>query len=393
MRHWSAGAAVPALARLLETDPSRRPREYAVRALGDLWPWNADAIAVLIAALDDPHENVRLVAIRELNLLRVRATAALPALRRVASEDEAESNRADALQAINWIVQGTPAIRSDNPYRALADILEIGRFTEPNRTDEVPDLLEREDYQRAFDIVEAALEPDGQDEKIWSDLWCVAQILHRPTAARYGARAEEAWGGGVWREVERAVRSKATVAKGLAKIVRYHARIEPHPDWKLLHELPIEEELARLGIWIGKAFTEEPPPDDAPGLLFGLVTRSYGREEMRGISLDAGQLDDDQPDDLVIGGSWNPRDDFAYSEVLDRIYQTCHQDETSPLADAETTISLTYVALAIRALATTIDPDVLLGAATERFLAVGYPDGDCIGLGALRRDGLKFPKR
>ena len=72
--------------------------------------------------------------------------------------------------------------------------------------------------------------------------------------------------------------------------------------------------------------------------------------------VDAGQLDDEEPDDLVIGGSWRPRNEFAHSRVLDEIYKIAHSDEDSPLADAEPVLSLAYGALAIRWLPTTLDP-------------------------------------
>jgi len=143
----------------------------------------------------------------------------------------------------------------------------------------------------------------------------------------------------------------------------------------------------------GSAFTEQqPPPADAPGLWFGLVDLDNDGDQTRDMYLDAEQLDE-YPADHVIGGSWTPRDNRAHSEVLDRIYKICRQDERSSLADAETILSLTYAALAIRALATTIDPGVLLGKAIQRVLAVGYSGGDSIGVGTLRHDGLKFPRR
>jgi hypothetical protein len=40
-----------------------------------------------------------------------------------------------------------------------------------------------------------------------------------------------------------------------------------------------------------------------------------------------------------------------------------------------------------------LDPGLLLGGAPQRVLAVGFDDGDSIGLGTLRPNGLTFPDR
>lgn len=41
----------------------------------------------------------------------------------------------------------------------------------------------------------------------------------------------------------------------------------------------------------------------------------------------------------------------------------------------------------------TSDPELLLGGAPQRLIAVGFDDGDSIGVGILRADGLAFPDR
>jgi len=47
--------------------------------------------------------------------------------------------------------------------------------------------------------------------------------------------------------------------------------------------------------------------------------------------------------------------------------------------------------LAARWLATTLGPELLLGGASQRVLAVGFDEGDSIGVGLLRPEGLVFP--
>ncbi len=55
-------------------------------------------------------------------------------------------------------------------------------------------------------------------------------------------------------------------------------------------------------------------------------------------------------------------------------------------------LPLAYGALAARWLATTLGPELLLGGASQRVLAVGFDEGDSIGVGFLRSEGLVFPE-
>lgn len=395
--------AVPALAGVLETDPEPYARVEAVRALGRLWPWNDHALSVLIGALDDPDERVRHYAVQQLNLMRARAGEAVPDLRRMAANGaETDALREDASRAVELILAGLPAIRYDRPYHPLAEVIDEGDFSDPGVPERVRKLIDREEYNRSFELIEETLEK-RQTPKVWSEMWGAAQTLRPASAGRYYALYQETEGiRGAWHELERVVRSRTSVEKGLARLVDYHARIAPDPHWKLLKKLPVKEDLARLEAWITAAFSDEPPPDDAPGLWFGLLDVDRASGPTIDMHLDAGQLNDEGLHDLVFGGAWTPSNEFAHSEVLDEIYKTSFADEGGPLGDAAYTLLLAYGALAVRYLAKTLDPSLLLGGATQRVItlasttprtqAVGYHDGDSIGIGTLRPNGLTFPR-
>lgn len=189
------------------------------------------------------------------------------------------------------------------------------------------------------------------------------------------------------------MRSNCRVSKGMRRIVRYCSRAEPNPRWKRFYKLGIDEDLLRLKRWLEAAFTEKPPPDDVPGLWFGLVEVDRGGEATLDLYVSGGHPDEEEPEDRVIGGSWEPRTAYARSGVLDEVYKVAHSEEGAGarLEEADYRLGLTYAGLAVRWLAIALGPALLLGGAPQRVLAVGFDDGDSIGVGTLRPEGLVFP--
>ena len=386
----AAGAAVPALARVLATDDSHFVRADAVRALQTLAVWNTGAISVLVSALDDPDEGVRHVATQGLFLLGVRAGDAVPALRRRAENgEETEALRAEASRAAERILSGAPAYRSDEPYRSFSEAMEKGRFADAGVVGEVGVRLQEEDFHGALDLLEAGLEDEQDDQHVWLQMFVGARELDLPLAARYYERYQEASGTGRFSlQIENVLYSTCTVSDGMQRLIRYCSSAHPNPGCKLFDELDIDEDLARLEAWLSTAFTEEPPPDHVPGLWFGLTDVDRRGEPTLDMHVSGGYPDDEGPLDRVIGGSWEPRDEFAHSRVLDQLHRIAHAEEAQG-----PDLTLAYGALVVRWLAMTLDPQLLLGGAPQRLVAVGFDDGDSIGVGTLRPDGLAFPDR
>ncbi len=388
-RFWAAsplaraadpGLAVPALiAMLYEPD---RPANRQV------------ATFTLVYALDDADQRVQEEAIQSLSLLGERASDALPALRGLASSDgQTAAIRSDASEAVERILGGAPAYRSDEPYRTLEDAVSKGRFSGPGVPDEARRRLEEEDFHGVFELLAASAAGD-QHSIFWLEMFNAARELELPDARRYYERYLEASGlGGFWHELQRVVHSTCTVQKGMRRMIRYCARAEPSPRWKKFDSLPIDEDLPRLEAWLRAAFTDEGPPDDIPGLWFGLIDVDRDGESSFDMRVEGGHPDEHGPDDLVIGGSWEPQDAFANSTVLHQIHQMAHAEDDPALDDAEYRLALAYGGLVVRWLTRALSPELLLGGASERVLAVGFHDGDSIGIGTLRPDGLHFPGR
>lgn len=365
-----------------------------VRCLGDLAVQDSDAIPPLIEALDDPEEGVRCNAAVQLKTLGERAGDALPALRRLLDRgNEPEAVHSQASAAVEKIERGGPVLRLDEPYHPISQAASRGRFADPSVADKARSRLDEDDFEGALKLLDDAIE-GNQDSIVWLDLFNGARELDLQSQHRYYERYLETSGlGGFWNELEGVVRSAREVQKGMRRMIRYCSSVEPDPRWKRFYKLGIADDLARLSRWLETAFTEDPPPDTIPGLWFGLVDVNRAREPSLDLRLSGGYPDDEEPEDRVIGGSWQPRKAYARCAVLDEIHKIANAEEGGALEQAEYRLALSYGGLAVRWLATTLDTELLLGGAPQRVLAVGFDDGDSIGVGTLRPQGLVFPEK
>lgn len=389
----AASEAIPALVQVLEKEAPESLRRGVVRSLGALAVHDSEAIAPLIEALDDPEEGVRYDAAIQLKALGGRAGDALPALRRLLDrEHEPEAVRSQAGWAVESIERGELALRLDEPYHSLSNAASRGRFVDASVAGEVRSRLDKDDFEDALTLLDDAIEGD-QDSIVWLDLFRGARALELRSQHRYYERYLQTSGlGGFWHELKGVVRSTREVQTGMRRMIRYCSSVDPDPRWKRFYKLDIADDLTKLREWLEVAFTEDPPPDSIPGLWFGLGHVNRAREPSLDMYVSGGYPDDEEPEDRVIGGSWQPRKAYAHSAVLDEIHKIANAEEGGALEQGEYRLALSYGGLAVRWLAMTLDPTLLLGGAPQRVLAVGFDDGDSIGAGTLRHKGLVFPE-
>ena len=110
--------------------------------------------------------------------------------------------------------------------------------------------------------------------------------------------------------------------------------------------------------------------------------------------------------DWACAVSWKPAGAHARSQILRDIFDISYGkdglsydneglDERATrflMNDGEYPLCLAYGALAVRWLATELEPRVLLGDAQRRALFVGFDSGDLICIGELTGDGLQFSR-
>lgn len=387
----AARDAVLAHARLLGTEDNPWYRAGLVEHLGYLAAWDADAISALIAALDDRDVRVRAKAAMALRDIGGRARAAVPALRRLLDTENEDQAVRSAREAVEVIESGAPVPRRGEPYGSISAALADGQFADARVPDAARRRLDQDDFEGALQLLEhAALE--GDQDMFWLDLFNGARRLGLASQHRYFERYLETSGlGPFFRELNGVVRSSCPVSEGMQRMISHCSSANPDPCWERFYKLAIDEDLVRLRRWLEAAFTAQPPPDDIPGLWFGIVELDRGGQSTSDLYICGGQPCEEEPEDRVLGDDWQPDTGaYAHSSVLDEIRQLTNT-ERGNLERASYLLPLAYAALAVRWLVTTLPLELLLGAATQRLVTTGFESGDSIGIGTLRPDGLVFP--
>lgn len=222
------------------------------------------------------------------------------------------------------------------------------------------------------------------------------------------------WHSEIYGDIEAVVKSDCTVEAGMSAVVAECARHRPHPDWERFGALDVASDLEHLRGWLTTACST-PPDGSISGLWFGLFNPVYEGEDQGSADIYvSGSPYDPANGDWVCAVSWKPRGAYARSRVLKEVFDISYGEEALSyvkegvsyydkavlsehgerflMNDGEYPLCLAYGALAVRRLATELDPRVPLGDAQRRALFVGFDSGDLICIGELTGDGLQFSR-
>ena len=257
--------------RTLELDEDDYVRRDAVEALSDLAVFDSDAISALAKGLEHWDERVREGTVAGLERLGGRARGAVPPLRAlIEREPEGAPLAAAAASALERVMSDAPVLRYDEPYHSVSRALERGRFFGPGVAENVQDALDGEDFQEALRQLEAGVVGE-QDSIFWLDMFTAARELDLPQADRYyecfNAPAEAS----ASVRLEELIRSTCSVRDGMQRVLDYLAQDVPSSEWDRFHDLPVEDDSARLEAWLEGVFLHEAPPADIRGLFFGIT--------------------------------------------------------------------------------------------------------------------------
>jgi hypothetical protein len=295
---------------------------------------------------------------------------------------------------MSYLDSGDPDLQDDRRF-SLETAFESGRFPDSEQAKEIRRLLTEREYREAFDLIEVASELPPKDEMYFHALASVAALLGLDERAAYYKGRYEAsddYLAPFFERLEVAVRSICSVTEGMSPIIDVCFEAWPHEDWGALRALDFEADVAHLVDWLKALILRDPPPGAIDGLWFGLANPYHGDEPTSDMYVGGGEDAARDPGAWAENLTWAPDGD-ARSQALDRIYRIAYGKGADGLCNrAEYPLCLAYACLAVRRLATTLPPAVLLGEAQARVIQVGYPDGDFLRIGTLTSEGLTFPR-
>ncbi len=285
-----------------------------------------------------------------------------------------------------------------------------GRFSDPAAAGRARRLVDGGDFEQAFDVLEAAAEPD-QEGSFWSSmemaaLTCGLEERRQAYFSKAHGTPETAGPS----EQEQVTKSTMSVAEGMSRIIDVFSERHPHPDWERFRALDVEGDLQHLKGWLESVLASEPPGPEVPGFWFGLVNPIRAGLPTADIYV-CGSPHGPDDEDWGYRTGWEPSGRYARSAVLDGIYRVSYPSfrvtADSSEADkasyrnameallgntAEYQLALAYGGLVVRCLANELEPELLLSGASERVLFVGFDDGDFLCVGAVTQQGLRVSK-
>ena len=302
--------------------------------------------------------------------------------------------------------QGRP---TDDKLRSeLESAARWGRYDDARVPAEARRLIGAGRLREAFGLLDASAVSPAQSNFAWRNMAAAASGLGLDERAAYyqarynGATAERAaYTARLFEQIQAVVASDCDVQDGMSRVLDFCSAEVPHPQWDVFRDpryLDYDYDLAYLTGRVERIFDDEPPDDEIDGLWFGLFNPYYEDQPTADMHIGGGVGAFEDPETWAEDLTWTPRAGrMTRSQVLHEIYRIAYwnsQDDgwTPGLGnDAEHPLCLTYAALVVRWLATTLPTDLLLGGASARVLQVGFDSGDFLEIGTLSRRGLAFP--
>jgi len=189
-------------------------------------------------------------------------------------------------------------------------------------------------------------------------------------------------------EVARITSSAVSVTDGMHALIDFVTQEKPGHKWSELRSLDYQADSLIVRDWLKSVLTKEPPSAKVKAYWFGIFNPIVNDEASCGFYLMGST--EYTPDDFDWAcwddDSYLPKMRYAPSQVLPVIYRTVMSDEDEESL-GEYTLCLGYVALVVAEMARSLKPELFLGKANKRVVAVGYDEGDGIVLGVFNKAG------
>ena len=186
--------------------------------------------------------------------------------------------------------------------------------------------------------------------------------------------------------VAASVKTGAGVKQVVHQAVALCRQVAPHVGWDRYTNLDWDQDSRQARDWLGALLREDPPDPTISGFWFGLFNPIVqGQASSDFYIVGSAQY---PSDDWTSDQGWQPAGRYAHSPAQAEIYRLAEADGSDVLAVVDYVLTFAHAAATVNDLIAGTDPDLFLGAAQRRGIAVGHDSGDAFFLCELNARGF-----
>lgn len=194
----------------------------------------------------------------------------------------------------------------------------------------------------------------------------------------------------VFSRIESLIRDTSSVSAKMSQVIDACEAGYPHHGWRVLRDLPYDDEAAGLRSWIPQVLREEPPPFLIRGVWIGIGNFILDDRETSDMHVIGSATYDAQDVDQnwAVDAGYRPENSDAGSAVLDSIYDIAYRRFPELENEAEWSLCLAYAAFAVAEILRTETPSYFCSD-QEVGVVVGFDEGDSVSIGRVTDEGLR----
>ena len=187
--------------------------------------------------------------------------------------------------------------------------------------------------------------------------------------------------------IEQIVKSNSNVSAGMSQLLDYCEGNLLNSIWTSIRQLDFEGDTVKLGMWLEKVLSSEPPSPEINAFWFGLFNPIHNGETSADLYV-SGSTKFDSENETAEWATWDdnsylPEQRYANSSVLKDIYRLVSKTEAAE--QGEYILCLGFAGLAVNQIIKTLNREILLGERERRDIAVGFDSGDFILLEGIEK--------
>jgi hypothetical protein len=193
----------------------------------------------------------------------------------------------------------------------------------------------------------------------------------------------------VFSKIESLIHDPSNVSAKMSQVIDACEAGYPHHGWRVLRDLPYQDEVSGLRSWIPQVLSKEAPPFEVRGVWIGIGNYVFGDRETSDMHFIGSATYDihDSDQNWAVYAKYRPQCGDARSAVLDSIYDIAYRRYPDLKNEAEWSLCLAYAAFAVAEILRTETPSYF-GSHHEVGIVVGFDEGDSVTIGSVSDSGL-----